>query len=69
MKSLKEAAEERGWTVNWDPINALFSQACEKADAKDYNSAIALQSKVVIELMHQIRKQRNGNASDSAVDL
>lgn len=69
MKSLKEASEERGWVVNWDPINALLSKACDKADAKDFDSAIALQSKVVIELMHQIRKQRNGNASDSDVDL
>ena len=69
MKSLREAAEERGWKIDWTDLDAAFTKARAKAGEKRYAEAIRIQSKVVINLMAQIRKQRNENTSDSSVDL
>ena len=69
MKSLREASEERHWKIDWPALDLLFAKARVKADAKDYADAVRLQSRVIIDLMKQIRQQRNGNASDSAIDL
>jgi protein phosphatase len=70
MKSLKEASLERSWDVNWDEFDKRFAQACSRADAKDYEQATAIQANVIIDLMEQIRRQRNGNVSgDSNIDL
>ena len=69
MKSLREAAEERNWTIDWPALDLQFVRARAKADAKDYAEAVRIQSRVIIELMKQIRKQRSGDASDSAIDL
>ena len=69
MKSLREAAEERGWKIDWTDLDAAFAKAKAKASEKRYAEAIRIQSKVVINLMAQIRKQRNENTSDSSVDL
>ena len=69
MKALREAAEERRWKIDWPSVEKMFRQARSAADAKDYVSAVRLQSQVIIELMQQIRKQRSEGASDSAIDL
>lgn len=70
MKSLREAAEERNWIIEWERLDTQFAEACTQADSKDFSEAIAIQSRVIIELMKQIRKQRgNSNASDSSIDL
>ncbi len=70
LKSLKEAADERGWEVNWADLDSRFALACGKADEDNFAEALTIQSGVIIDLMAQIRRQRGGrNASDSAVDL
>ena len=69
MKPLHEAAEERKWKIDWTELDKSFAKACEFADARNYSEAIRLQSKVIINLMVQIRKQRNHHSSDSAIDL
>ena len=69
MKALREAAEERRWRIDWPIAEKAFRQARAAADAKDYVTAVRLQSQVIIDLMQQIRKQRNEGASDSAIDL
>ncbi len=70
MKSLREAAEERGWKVRWEQLDKRFADACAKADEKDFGAAINIQSLVIVDLMDQIRKQRGlDNASDSDIDL
>ncbi len=69
LKSLREAAEERNWKINWDTINLRFSQALTVADDKQYSEAVRLQSEVIIELLAQIRRQRDKPPSDSAIDL
>ncbi len=69
VKSLREAAEERNWKIHWDAINVKFAQACTVADDRQYGEAVRLQSEVIIDLMAQIRRQRDGLAGDSAIDL
>ncbi len=69
MNSLREAAGERGWKIQWEKIDARFETACAAADNRKFANAVRLQSEDVIELMAQIRAQRKGNASDSSVDL
>ncbi len=69
MQSLREASEDRKWSIQWESIESLFKDAKRAADSGDFVKAIRNQSEAIIELMSQIRDQRNGNASDSAVDL
>ncbi len=69
MKALREAAVERKWKIDWTPVEKKFRDARTAADAKDFASAVRIQSQVIIDLMQQIRKQRNENASDSSIDL
>jgi protein phosphatase len=69
MKSLKEASEERNWSIDWAIIDQSFAEACKRADSHNYRDAIRIQSQVIIELMRQIRKQRSLNTGDSAIDL
>jgi protein phosphatase len=70
MKSLKEAAEERGWEVDWGDLDKRFSLACRDADDGRLDEALRVQSGVIIDLMAKIRGQKGGpDASDSAVDL
>lgn len=69
MKALREAADERQWKIDWSNIDAAFRQARSAADSKDYATAVRLQTQVIIELMSQIRKQRNDNSDESAIDL
>lgn len=69
LKSLREAAEERSWKISWDDINSRFSQALAVADNKQYSEAVRLLSEVIIDLLAQIRRQREQHAADSAVDL
>ncbi len=69
MKSLREASEERNWKIDWPKLDERFAQACARADAQDFATAVSIQSQVIIDLMEQIRKQRGGNTGDSAVDL
>lgn len=70
VKSLREASEERNWSIDWPALDAQSSLAHSKIDGSDYMEAIRIQGRVIIELMKQIRKQRNANAgSDSAIDL
>ncbi len=69
LKSLREAAEERNWKINWDKINLRFSQALTVADDKQFSEAVRLQSEVIIDLLAQIRRQRDQPLSDSAIDL
>lgn len=69
MKSLKEASVERDWKISWDIFDKQFSKACSLADAGSLSEAIRLQTKLIIDLMVQIRKQRKGQGGDSAIDL
>ncbi|QDV27707.1 Putative protein phosphatase 2C-type [Aureliella helgolandensis] len=69
MKSLREASEERGWKIQWDLLEGQFEKAKQHAAAGNFKQAVATQGKVIIELMKQIRGQRDTPASDSAIDL
>ncbi len=70
MKSLREAAEERNWKIEWGDLDERFSAACAKADNSDFAAALKIQARVIIDLMKQIRKQRGSKKpSDSDVDL
>ncbi len=70
MKSLREAAEERGWQIEWTEVEAMFDRARAAADQGDFSTAVAVQAKVVSDLMEQIRQQRGTSSSqDSAIDL
>lgn len=69
MKSLREAADERGWTIDWEAMDKRFASARAKASESNFSEAVQLQSKLIIDLMAQIRRQRGGDAADSAIDL
>lgn len=69
MNALREASQERHWSIEWEPIDALHKDAQEAADSGDFSTAVCEQSQVIIDLMEQIRGQRNGVPSDSDVDL
>ena len=69
MKALREAATERQWKIHWGPIDELFRTARAAADAGNFSLAVQNQSMVIIRLMEQIRRQRRGDPSDSAIDL
>lgn len=69
MKALREAAVERQWKINWQPLDELFAAARKAADAGDFMTAVNKQAMVIIKLMEQIRRQRRGDSSDSAIDL
>ncbi len=69
MKALREAADERKWKIDWPPIEKMFRQARTAADGRDYATAVRIQSQVIIDLMQQIRRQRNEVTGDSAIDL
>ncbi|MEM7475232.1 MAG: PP2C family serine/threonine-protein phosphatase [Planctomycetota bacterium] len=70
MKSLREAAEERKWVIKWKALDEHFAKACKLADQDKFAEAFSLQSKVIIELMSQIRDQRKlEEKSDSSIDL
>ncbi len=69
MKALREAAIERQWKIHWEPIDELFRTARAAADAGNFSLAVQNQAMVIIRLMEQIRRQRRGDPSDSAIDL
>jgi PPM family protein phosphatase len=69
MKALREAAIERQWKINWEPIDEMFRSARSSADTSDFSAAVKKQSMVIIKLMEQIKRQRRGDRSDSAIDL
>jgi PPM family protein phosphatase len=69
MKSLREAAQERQWVIDWPKLDKQFAQARQKADSQDFVAAVRIQSLLLIELMRQIRKQRKQLPEDSAIDL
>ncbi len=69
MKALREAAVERQWKIHWEPIDELFRIAKSAADAGNFSTAVQNQAMVIIRLMEQIRRQRRGDPSDSAIDL
>ncbi len=69
MKSLREASEERRWTIDWPMLDKQFATARGKADSQDFLEAIRIQSLLLIELMRQIRKQRKHDPEGSAIDL
>lgn len=71
MKSLHEVSDERGWKIAWEDFDQRFRKACKLADAGKYAAAVKEQSLVTIELMRQIRTQREKHASggDSSIDL
>ncbi|MBX3423679.1 MAG: serine/threonine-protein phosphatase [Pirellulaceae bacterium] len=58
MKPLREASEEHDWDIDWAPVDQQFAHACELADSKNYADAIRTQSRLLIHLMHQVRRQR-----------
>lgn len=69
MKSLREAAEERRWKIDWHPIDRQFAQARAKADKQDFTAAVRIQALLLVELMRQIRQQRKLSPGDSSIDL
>lgn len=70
IESLREAASERGWKIEWETLDRQLEKANSYYKAGDATRAVACAGRVVIDLMVQIRKQRNDDqASDSAVDL
>lgn len=69
MKSLREASDERSWNIDWTSLNVQFEQARAKANSLDFSGAVRIQSRLIIELMKQIRKQRSNQSGDSAIDL
>lgn len=71
VNSLKEAADERGWTVDWAKVQTEHELAKARAAESKFTEAVALQAKIVLSVMDQIRSQKRGNenASDSAIDL
>ncbi len=69
MKALREAAVERQWKIHWTSIDEMFRTARTAADAGNYSVAVQNQAMVIIRLMEQIRRQRRGDPSDSAIDL
>lgn len=69
MKALREAAVERQWKIHWESIDELFRTARAAADAGNFSLAVQNQSMIIIRLMEQIRRQRRGDPSDSAIDL
>ncbi|GAB5403641.1 MAG: protein phosphatase 2C domain-containing protein [Aureliella sp.] len=69
VESLREAAKERGWKIDWKALDDQLEKARKYQKAGDSRKAVAAAGRVVIDLMAQIRRQRNDEASDSAVDL
>ncbi len=69
MKALREAAVERQWKINWEPIDELFTAGKLAAEAGDYTTAVRKQSQIIIKLMEQIRRQRRPESAESAIDL
>lgn len=69
MKSLREAAVERHWTIDWKSIDQQFAAARAKADSQDFTAAIRLQALLILDLMQQIRGQHKIRPEDSAIDL
>jgi len=69
MKALREAAVERQWKIHWEPVDELFRLAKTAADSGNFATAVQNQAMVIIRLMEQIRRQRRGDPSDSAIDL
>lgn len=69
MKSLREAAVERRWKIDWSPIDRQFAQARANADKQDFTAAVRIQALLLIELMRQIRQQRKLSPGDSSIDL
>lgn len=69
IKSLREASEERHWKIEWTAVDKQFAAACALSEAGRLAEAIRIQAQNIIELMRQIRRQRSGEATDSAIDL
>lgn len=69
MQSLREVAQERQWSINWQSLDQQFAEARAKADHQNFAEAVRIQSRLLIDLMRQIRKQRKMEPEGSAVDL
>lgn len=69
IESLREAANERGWKIEWQTLDKQLEKANSFYKAGNATGAVACAGRVVIDLMAQIRKQRKDEGSDSAVDL
>jgi PPM family protein phosphatase len=69
MKSLREAAEERQWKIAWTKLDERFRTALKLADSGQKSEAVRTQAEIIIDLFAQIKKQRERQASDSAIEL
>jgi PPM family protein phosphatase len=73
IEALRNAAAERGWSVDWTGVDALFQEATKARERGDFLAAVAHHSEAIVETMGQLRAQHrrpadNGSLRESALD-
>lgn len=61
IDSLREAASERGWQVEWDAIDRQQAEADVALKKSAIADAVRSQGEALLATMQQLRKQRSGN--------
>ncbi len=69
VKSLREAASERRWKIDWEKLERQAQQARTQADKQNFLEAVRIESLLLVELMRQIRQQRKLDPGDSSIEL
>ncbi|QDS89493.1 Serine/threonine phosphatase stp [Rosistilla ulvae] len=69
VNALRDAANEKQWTVDWSEINALEHKAKQAQQDGNRRDAVHFQSEAIIATMEQLREQRRRQASDSTIDF
>lgn len=69
VQALRDAANEKGWELDWTNINQLQEEAKQALNTRRLKDAVRLHGKAVLETMQQLREQHNRQAGESTLDL
>ncbi|WP_231745755.1 PP2C family protein-serine/threonine phosphatase [Rosistilla oblonga] len=69
VNALRDASNEKKWTVDWSEINALEFKAKQAQQSGKSREAVHFQSEAIIATMEQLREQHRRQASDSTIDF
>ncbi|MGI9469945.1 MAG: hypothetical protein ACR2NZ_00335, partial [Rubripirellula sp.] len=68
VQTLKDAASDNNWMMDWKKVDKLQRRGRESLKSKDPKGAIRYQSEAIIETMNQLREQNNRAANETAID-
>ncbi|MEM6692135.1 MAG: protein phosphatase 2C domain-containing protein [Planctomycetota bacterium] len=68
ISDLRQAADERGWQLNWRKVDKLTLEGDQLAAKSQWSEAIATRSKAIVETMNELRRQNDRASGETAID-